>query len=56
MVRPPIRVNISAIVGNAAIRTHPLGLAAYHRLYAGGKKVRPYKTLRFKTVINITEI
>ena len=23
-------------------RTHPLGFAACHRLYAGGKKVRPY--------------
>ena len=27
------------------IRTHPLGFAACHRLYAGGKKVRPYITL-----------
>ena len=37
------------------IRTHPLGLAACHRLYAGGKKVRPYKTLRFKVLWKVSQ-
>ena len=36
--------------GNTVIRTHPLGFAACHRLYAGGKKVRPYKALPFNAL------
>ncbi len=32
------------------IRTHPLGFAACHRLYAGGKKVHSYKALQFNTL------
>ena len=41
-VRPNRRVPHNGGYIHPYRRTHPLGLAACHRLYAGGKKVRPY--------------